>query len=177
MLNNNCHWQQSPKWMLSAILIFALSACAHQPFPALEVVRNDLLQLKGNEIIAGKAPVALYDAEKALKLADEAWQVRSNQAETEYLTYLVKRKIEIAKYTAQRKMCDDELTQLKSDREHLLLDSKEAEIKQALSKVKVMEEKLRQMEVEQFAKTLNDQNQMELDIQKKSLAEPLQELK
>lgn len=164
---------------VSAVLLTAIVACSHAPFPALESVRSELEQLKRNEIIASKAPVALYDAEKALQSADEAWRERSNQAETEQLAYLAKRKLDIAKYTAQRKLSDDELTQLKADREHLLLEDKTQQVQQALTKVQIMEEKLRQMEAEKVAqaKALADQAQAALEVQNKSLEQQVLELK
>lgn len=179
MSSNKIHWNCRSKLIMIAVLLTGAFGCSTQPFPPLEAVRHDLMQLKGDEVVVSKAPVALYDAEKAVKLADEAWAARSDQAEADYLAYLAKRKIEITKYTAQRKLIDDELTQLKTDREHLLLENKNREVQSALSKVQSMEEKLRQMEAEKAAqaKALADQKQAELEAQKKSLEEQLQELK
>ncbi len=112
------------KYGLLLSSLSALLSCTTQNLPALEALQQDLLQIKADAVLASKASVALYDAEKAVKLANEAWLARTDQAEVEHLIYLAQRKIDITRYIARRKLIDDELTQLKSDREHLLMEGK-----------------------------------------------------
>lgn len=162
--------------MIGAAWVFGfLVGCAVQTFSPLLELRQELQQMKADEAMQTKAPVALYDAEKAVKLAEETWQARTDETETRHLVYLAKRKIEITRYTAQRKMIDDELTQLKSDRDQLLLEGKDLEVQDALSKVQWLEAKLKQIEAE--TRVLTEQKQAALEAHNKSLEQQVQELK
>ncbi|CAA9889070.1 OmpA/MotB domain protein [Candidatus Methylobacter favarea] len=115
-----------------------LSGCATPPNAALDEARSDIANLRSDSVVASKAPVALYDAEKALKQAENTWSDTEDEEEVSHLSYLAKRKAEIAKYTAERNMAEEQLTALKEDRDKMMLQSK-------TEKVRSLEEELMKM--------------------------------
>ena len=162
------------KMAVAGWVLALLVGCASESFPPLLELRKEFQQVKADDAMQTKAPVALYDAEKAVKLAEDTWQAHADATETRHLIYLAKRKIEITRYTVRRKMIDDELTQLKSDRDQLLLEEKNLVVQDALSKVQAMEVRLKQIEAD--TRALTEQKQTTLEAHNQAL-EHLQELK
>jgi OOP family OmpA-OmpF porin len=115
-----------------------LSGCASSPNAALDEARSDIANVRNDPAVVAKAPVALYDAEKALKRAENTWSEANDDEEVSHLSYLAKRKAEVAKYTAERNMAEEQLTALKEERDKMMLQSK-------TEKVQSLEEELMKM--------------------------------
>jgi outer membrane protein OmpA-like peptidoglycan-associated protein len=122
-----------------------LSGCATPPNAALDEARSDLSKVRNDPAVAAKAPVALYDAEKALKQAENTWNDTEDEEEVNHLSYLAKRKAEITKYTADRNMGEEQLAALKEERQKLMLQSKVEDTNLAKAKVRSLEEELMKM--------------------------------
>ncbi|MDD5579687.1 MAG: OmpA family protein [Methylobacter sp.] len=115
-----------------------LTGCATAPNRDLDEARSEVAKVRSDPAVTAKAPVALYDAEKALKQAENSWSNDEDEKEVSHLSYLAKRKAEIAKYTADRNMAEDQLTAMKEDSQKALLKSK-------TEKVQSLEDELMKM--------------------------------
>lgn len=115
------------------IAIFAaalITACGSAPKKdlALEHVRTQLDELKANEELAGYAPLALGEAERALRQAETA---TGNDTYRIHLIYMADRRIQIARAVAQREQLEQELDRLQDERYAMLVRSSQLEAERA----------------------------------------------
>ncbi|HUF20002.1 MAG TPA: OmpA family protein [Burkholderiales bacterium] len=117
---------------LSITLICALmlGACASQPKKdlALEQVRSQLDRLKADEELRGYAPLALGEAERALRQAEAS---QGDETQRLHLIYMADRRIQIARTVAQREQLEAEYDRLEAERHNLLLWASQLEADQA----------------------------------------------
>ena len=104
---------------LALVPLLALAACSSAPKKdlALEQVRSQLNELKSDEELAGYAPLALGEAERALRQAEAA----SGDTQRIHLVYMADRRIQIARSIAQREQLEQELDRLGRERNELLI--------------------------------------------------------
>ena len=112
------------------LLPVLLAACVSAPKKdlALERVRGELDNLKSNPELAGYAPLALGEAERALRKAEMA---QGDDIYRSYLVYMADRRIQIARTMAEREQYEqvlDELTKAHSD---MLIKASQMEADQA----------------------------------------------
>lgn len=107
-----------------------LAACAGQPKKdlALEQVRSELEQLKADEDLRGYAPLALGEAERALRQAEQA---QGNETQRIHLIYMADRRIQIARTVAQHEQYEAEYDRLEAERNTLLVWASQLEAEQA----------------------------------------------
>lgn len=113
--------------LLAALL---LGACAGQPKKdlALEQVRSQLERLKADEDLQGYAPLALGEAERALRQAEAS---KGNDTQRIHLIYMADRRIQIARTVAQREQLEAEYDRLEAERNKLLVWASQLEAEQA----------------------------------------------
>ena len=115
-------------------LVLALAAmtgaCSTAPKKdlALESVRNQLEELKADPELSGNAPLALGEAERALRTAEQA---QGNETYRNHLLYMADRRIQIARAEAQREQLGHELDLLREERSSMLLRASQLEAEQA----------------------------------------------
>ncbi len=119
-----------PKVVISALLAVVLTACSSSPKKnlALEQVRAQLEELKSSPELADYAPLALGEAERALRAAETA---SGSDTERVHLTYMADRRIQIARTVAQREQLEVELRALGDERNRLLLHASKVEAERA----------------------------------------------
>ena len=107
-----------------------LSACVAPPKKdlALERVRDELGTLKSNPELAGYAPMALGEAERALRNAELA---TGDDLYRSYLVYMADRRIQIARTMAEREQYDQALSELEKQRSAMLIKASQLEADQA----------------------------------------------
>lgn len=112
-----------------AALVF-LAACTSAPKKdlALEQVRAQLDELKANDDLAGYAPLALGEAERALRTAETS---RGNNTYRIHLIYMADRSIQIARAIAQHEQLKDEYIRLSEERNDLLVRASQMEADRA----------------------------------------------
>jgi len=113
------------------ILMLALiSACTFTPKKdlALERVRVELDELKANTELAGYAPLALGEAERALRAAEQA---HGDDLYRSYLVYMADHRIQIARTMAEREQYEQTLDDLEDQRSAMLIKSSQLEADQA----------------------------------------------
>lgn len=118
------------KRLLPLLMLTLLTACNTAPKKdlALERVRAQLEELKADPELAGHAPLALGEAERSLRSAEQA---TGNEKYRSHVVYMAERRIQIARAMAQREQMLAELAVLEEDRTSMLVKASQLEAKQA----------------------------------------------
>ena len=116
--------------VLPVLVLALLTACMAPPKKdlALEQIRDELESLKSNPELAGYAPLALGEAERALRNAELATGDKLARA---YLMYMADRRIQIARTMAEREQHEKILAELQNDRSAMLIQASQLEAEQA----------------------------------------------
>lgn len=114
--------------VLSLAVLQVSCATAPQKDLALERVRNQLESLKADEELAGYAVLALGEAERALRTAEQAV---GDEMFRFHLVYMADRKIQIARATAQREQLEQTFDRLTADRNSMLVRASQKETERA----------------------------------------------
>jgi len=117
--------------LLAVMCVTALiTACGSAPKKdlALEQVRAQLNELKSNEELAGYAPLALGEAERALRQAETA---TGDDTYRIHLIYMADRRIQIARAVAQREQLEEEFSRLNDERSAMLVRASQLEAERA----------------------------------------------
>ena len=121
------------RWLTRVSLILTiifLSACVAAPKKdlALERVREELDSLKSNQELAGYAPLALGEAERALRKAELS---SGDDLYRSYLVYMADRRIQIARTMAEREQYEQSLDKLTQQHSAMLIKASQLEADQA----------------------------------------------
>ena len=116
--------------VVSILLLVTLSACTTAPKKdlALERVRDDLNKLKSDPDLAGYAPVALGEAERALRTAEQS---TGNENYRFHLVYMADRRIQIAKAMAEREQNVEKLNEEEDRHSAMLIKASQLDAEQA----------------------------------------------
>jgi outer membrane protein OmpA-like peptidoglycan-associated protein len=119
-----------PKVVMAFALSLALAGCSSAPKKdlALEQVRTQLEELQADRTLAGYAPLALGEAERALRQAESA---AGNDTQRIHLIYMADRRIQIARAMAQRAQLEEELLNLSKARNEMLVQASHLEAERA----------------------------------------------
>jgi len=114
--------------LVSAVVL--LSACVAAPKKdlALDRVRGELDELKSNPELAGYAPLAVGEAERALRNAELA---SGDDLYRSYLVYMADRQIQIARAMAEREQYEQMLDKLEKENSAMLIKASQLEAKHA----------------------------------------------
>ncbi|MDZ4731796.1 MAG: OmpA family protein [Xanthomonadales bacterium] len=115
---------------LGLLSLLLLSACQTAPKKdlVLEQIRNRLSELQSDQELSGYAPLALGEAERATRAAENA---TGNDTQRLHLLYMADRRIQIARAAAQREKMESELEQLRLEHSRLLVRASQLETEQA----------------------------------------------
>ncbi|AKS42709.1 OmpA family protein [Wenzhouxiangella marina] len=113
-----------------AVALVALAACAPPPREdtALDNLRADLEQFRANTTLSSLVPLALADAERAVR---EASVEGLNDIELAHYILIAEKRLEIARASAFRAQAQSEINQLEAERTELLLRASRLEVEQA----------------------------------------------
>ncbi|RLA57247.1 MAG: hypothetical protein DRR04_13145 [Gammaproteobacteria bacterium] len=108
------------------LMLVLLSACTAAPKKdlALERVRDELDNLRSNTELAGYAPLALGEAERALRKAEMS---AGDDLYRSYLVYMADRRIQIARTMAEREQYEQTLDQLQDEHSKMLIQASQLE--------------------------------------------------
>lgn len=112
------------------LMLVLLSACVAAPKKdlALDRVRGELAELKSNPELAGYAPLAVGEAERALRNAELA---SGDDLYRSYLVYMADRRIQIARAMAEREQNEQILDELEKENSAMLIKASQLEADQA----------------------------------------------
>lgn len=119
----------APRVVLALLAGLLLAGCQTAPKKdlALERVRAQLQQLQADETLAGYAPLALGEAERALRAAEQA----TGEVQRAHLIYMAERRIDVARAMARREQLKQEFDSLGDERNAMLLRASQLEAEQA----------------------------------------------
>jgi outer membrane protein OmpA-like peptidoglycan-associated protein len=117
---------------VAAAVSLVLAGCASAPqSPAgAAEVRSKLTRLQSNPNLGSRAPVALQEAETAVRIAEQP-VVGNNETLGAHRVYMADRKVEIAIAQASTRLAEDQRVQLADDRERARLDARTREADRA----------------------------------------------
>jgi len=112
------------------LLLVSMTACVSAPKKdlALERVRDDLDKLTSNPELTGYAMVAVGEAERAVRTAEQA---TGKDYYRGHLVYMADRRIQIAKAMAEREQQSQELRDQQNTQSEMLIKSSQLEASQA----------------------------------------------
>ncbi len=121
---------RSLKYISLVLSLAALTACTAAPKKdlALERVRDDLESLKSTPELADYAPLALREAERSLRMAEQA---TGNQYYRSHLVYMADHRIQIARAMAEREQNEQALDKLEKQHSSMLIRASQLEAEQA----------------------------------------------
>jgi outer membrane protein OmpA-like peptidoglycan-associated protein len=129
-LSKNYHLKSFGILILLSVILLAIG-CATVPEqnPALDRARAAYERSAANPDVRKNAPVTLYEAEQALKKAEQAKSVE----EMNYLSFRAERMAQIAVAEADEKIAEKEREELSKKRDKMVLQARELETKRAMS--------------------------------------------
>lgn len=109
-----------------AVASVLLAACASVPMKSAGALdaRNKLIQLQSNPDLAGRAPVAMKDAEAAVRAAETP---QTDEPLARHLALIADRKVETARALAETALAENQRAALNEQREKARLDSRTQE--------------------------------------------------
>ena len=112
--------------VIAFFMVMAMAACATSPRQdlALQQVRTQLNELKSDKELAAYAPLALGEAERALRQAEVA---TGDDTQRIHLIYMADRRIQIARAVAQTGQLEHEYQGLLEERNAMLVKSSQME--------------------------------------------------
>jgi len=114
---------------VASVLLAACSAALTRPEGA-DDARSKLTRLQSDPQLASRAPVAIKEAELAVRAAEQPQQ---DKEEGEHLVFMADRKVDIASALAQSRLSVDQREMLSEQSESARLDSRTREVDRARS--------------------------------------------
>jgi outer membrane protein OmpA-like peptidoglycan-associated protein len=108
---------------VASVLLAACATAPVQPAGSAEA-RNKLMQLQSDQTLAGRAPLAIKDADVAVSLAE---QPQADLQLAAHRVYIADRKIDTARAQAETKLAEDQRAELSTQREDARLDARTQE--------------------------------------------------
>jgi len=131
-------------------LLVGCSAAPKQPEGA-DTVRNKLTQLQSDPQLATRAPVAIKEAEVAVRAAEQPSQ---DLALGQHLVLMADRKVETARARAQTRLTEDERKALSEQRETARLDSRTREADRAHRDVSALQREIAELNAKETERGL-----------------------
>ncbi|MFA5628260.1 MAG: OmpA family protein [Thiohalomonadaceae bacterium] len=114
---------------VASVALVACSAALTRPDGAADA-RSKLMQLQADPQLATRAPVAIKEAELAVRAAEQPQQ---DKEKGEHLVFIADRKVDIAAALAQARLSVDQRQMLSDQREQMRLDARTHEAELARS--------------------------------------------
>jgi outer membrane protein OmpA-like peptidoglycan-associated protein len=115
---------------VASMILIACSATPIQP-EGPNNARSKLTQLQSNQQLARQAPVAIKEAEEAVRATEEP---QGDKEKSTHLMYIAERKVDIAQALAESRLLVEQRAILSQQRESARLDSRTKEVDIARSK-------------------------------------------
>jgi outer membrane protein OmpA-like peptidoglycan-associated protein len=98
---------------------------------ALEQARSAYAQAQQTPQVVTQAPVALQEADQALRRAERVWADAHDAEEVNHLAYLTLQRVEIAKTVTEKKLAEASMQQANQERERVVLEARAREAQSA----------------------------------------------
>jgi outer membrane protein OmpA-like peptidoglycan-associated protein len=117
--------------LATAAWLAAGCALAPEQNAAVNEARAAYARAERDPLIIDNAPLALREAEDALRHTEQLAAAGADQVEVEHQAYLTKQRIAIARELAQQGAAEAEIRQAEAERQQILLEARSAEARQA----------------------------------------------
>lgn len=116
----------SGRLIAAAATALLLAACSNTPVKPLgaDLARTKLNQLQADPLLAGRAPVAISEAEAAVRAAEVP---QTDNALGSHLVLIAERRVDTARAQAQSRLAEDQRKELAAQREGARLDARTRE--------------------------------------------------
>ena len=167
-----CHTKTLIAIAVASVVLGACSATPTKPEVASNA-RIKLTQLQSNQQLAKQAPVAIKDAEDAVRAAEGP---QSDKEKGDHLMYIAERKVDTAQALAESRLLVEQRTALNQQREGARLESRTQEADAARGKAESarMEAEAAQKDAENARSGADSARQKTLDAQQASAAAQLE---
>lgn len=122
---------------VASALLASCAAGPQKPVGAAEV-RSRLTQLQSNQELAGRAPLAIEEADAAVRIAEKP---EADKQLASHRVFMADRKVETARAQAQTRLAEDQRTGLSQQRESARLESRTREANAAQAAVASSEQR------------------------------------
>ena len=124
------------RMMTAGAVAVLLAACATAPErpEAADAARTRLTELQADSQLASRAPVAINEAELAVRAAE---QPHEDEALTQHLVFMADRKVAIAWAEAEQRLAEDQREMLAEQRDGARLESRTSEANRARGEAEV----------------------------------------
>lgn len=126
-----------------AVLIAGCASAPKQPVGAA-AVRAQLTQLQSNQELASRAPVAIKEAEEAVRAA-EAPVKKKDKAQGAHLVQLAKSKVEVAIARGEAKLAEDQRKNIGEQRQEMRLEARTQEADAARREAEYLQSQLAEL--------------------------------
>lgn len=154
---------------LCAIGIVGAGCAAQTPPPSLLQARATYAQGEQDPQMTTYAPAELQEAKQSLNQAERVWENDHDEREVQHLTYLVERRVEIARAKTEEKMAEQELQQLSREREDILIKTRAQEAQR--SQMEAMQARTQAQLAQQQAEQARQQAAQAAQAQQRAAAQ------
>ena len=119
--------------LLVAFLCLLIAGCGGPPRanPALTEARDAYSTAANDPAIVSNAPVALQEAEEALRRAMIVWEENEDADDVTHYAYLARQRVRIAEQVAKLNASQKEVEQARNERQQVVLEARAAEAERA----------------------------------------------
>lgn len=148
-------------------MTIGLAACSSQPNQNLEQARSQYSQLQADARSSKLAALETEDAGKSLEKANQAFQKDADEKTVDQLSYLAKRRIELAEQTIALRTAEQDIEKASAKRAEARLESREQQLKRQQDEIRQLQQDLQAKQTERgtlvtFGDVLFDLNKSEL---------------
>jgi outer membrane protein OmpA-like peptidoglycan-associated protein len=135
--------QSIKKPLAVAIAVLLLGACASEPPEGSAAARNKLTNLQSDSQLATRAPVAIKQADDAVRAAEQPRKSdEKEQATGQHLVFIADHKVDTAQAQAQNRLAEDQRAGLSEQRETARLDARTLEADIAHNQVAALQQQI-----------------------------------
>lgn len=149
--------------ILSLAVTGTLAGCATAPTAELQQARSSYEAAARDPHVPTYAPVALRDAEQALRRAEQASE--NDRDNVPHLAYIAQRRVDIARAQAEKAMATQRVEELAQQRDEVLLQARSRQATQAQQQVQRAEQAAfqAQLRADQLEQELRDMQARETE--------------
>jgi len=111
--------------------LVGMGCATHVPPVELDQARTAYTQAQADPQVSNRAPVALREAEEAVRRAELTWDKEKDVREVQNLAAVARQRVELAHAAAAQKQAEAEAEQLGAERERVLLEARTHEAQRA----------------------------------------------
>jgi len=151
--------------------LVGMGCATHVPPAELAQARTAYAQAQADPQVSTRAPVALREAEEAVRRAELTWDKEKDVREVQNLAAVAQQRVELARAAAVQKQAEIDVEQLGVERERVLLEARTREAQRAQEAVEqAQREADRAYQQARSATTRSTQLAQELTTTKEELA-------